>query len=50
MMCCICQVEATVSKSVLRIVGTWIGGSVGFGMMYSSSLATNPYCEYILPA
>ena len=36
------QVETTVSNSVLRITGSWIGSTVGFGVM-SSAIATNPY-------
>ena len=36
------QVETTVSNSVLRITGSWLGSSIGFGVM-SSAIATNPY-------
>ena len=39
---CLVQVETTVSNSVLRITGSWIGSSIGFGVM-SSSIATSPY-------
>jgi len=39
---CAVQVETTVSNSILRITGSWIGSSIGFGIM-SSAIATNPY-------
>ena len=39
---CAVQVETTVSNSVLRISGSWIGSSIGFGIM-SSAIATDPY-------
>jgi hypothetical protein len=46
---CVCddcrQVESTLSKSVLRIVGTWVGGSLGYAVMLNSDLATNPWGE-----
>ena len=38
----VAQVETTVSNSILRITGSWIGSSIGFGVM-SSAIATNPY-------
>ena len=38
------RVESTVSNSALRIAGTWLGGSIGFGVM-ASQIATNPYGE-----
>lgn len=36
------RVEATVSKVVLRIVGTIIGSTAGFGVMSNLGLATSP--------
>ena len=33
----------TVSRGVLRIAGTIIGGSIGFLIMLHYSLAANPY-------
>ena len=39
---CAVQVETTVSNSLLRITGSWIGSCIGFGIM-SSAIATNPY-------
>lgn len=38
-----CRVEMTVSRGVLRIVGTIIGGTIGFLIMLHYSLAANPY-------
>ena len=38
-----CRVEMTVSRGVLRIVGTIIGGTIGFLIMLHHSLAANPY-------
>ena len=37
------QVEATVSRTLLRIVGTAVGGSLGYVAMVHARLATNPY-------
>lgn len=37
------QVEATVSKAALWVVGTAVGGTLGYAAMVSSVLATNPY-------
>jgi uncharacterized membrane protein YccC len=33
----------TVSKGVLRIGGTAVGGTLGFLVMYNSRVATDPY-------
>ena len=38
-----CRVEMTVSRGVLRIAGTVIGGPLGFLIMLNYSLAANPY-------
>lgn len=37
------RVEMTVSKGVLRIMGTIIGGTLGFLVMLRSGLASDPY-------
>ncbi|CAL8463925.1 g3460 [Coccomyxa elongata] len=37
------RVEMTISKGVLRIGGTIVGGTLGFLVMLRSGLATNPY-------
>ncbi|EIE18909.1 hypothetical protein COCSUDRAFT_59833 [Coccomyxa subellipsoidea C-169] len=37
------RVEMTISKGVLRIGGTVVGGTLGFLVMLRSGLATNPY-------
>jgi hypothetical protein len=38
-------VEATVSKAALWVVGTTLGGTLGYVVMVSSALSTNPYGE-----
>ncbi len=40
---CAAQVEATVSKAVLWVIGTAVGGTLGFIVMVDNDLATNPY-------
>ncbi|BDA49627.1 hypothetical protein COCOBI_14-2470 [Coccomyxa sp. Obi] len=37
------KIDTTVSKGVLRVAGTAIGGTLGFLVMLRSGLATNPY-------
>lgn len=37
------RVEMTISKGVLRIGGTAIGGTIGYLVMLNSRLATDPY-------
>ena len=37
------KVEMTVSKGVLRIGGTIVGGTLGFLVMLRSSVASDPY-------
>lgn len=37
------QVEMTVSKGVLRIGGTIIGGTLGFLVMLRSDIASDPF-------
>ncbi|CAL5226722.1 g9574 [Coccomyxa viridis] len=42
------RVEMTVSRGVLRIVGTVIGGTIGFLIMLHHSLAADPYAHMAL--
>ena len=44
-----CRVEMTVSRGVLRIAGTIVGGSIGFLIMLHYSLAANPYALMASP-
>ncbi len=44
-----CRVEMTVSRGVLRIVGTVIGGTIGFLIMLHHSLAADPYAHMASP-
>ncbi len=44
-----CRVEMTVSRGVLRIAGTVVGGSIGFLIMLHYSLAANPYALMVKP-
>ena len=44
-----CRVEMTVSRGVLRIAGTVIGGTLGFLIMLNYSLAANPYALMASP-
>ena len=37
------QLEATLQKTLFRIVGTVFGGLIGFLVMLKSKSATNPY-------
>jgi hypothetical protein len=41
--CMYAQVETTLSKAVLRVVGTAVGSLIGWGLMYHPSSANNPY-------
>lgn len=43
------RVEMTISKGVLRIGGTIVGGTLGFLVMLHSGLATNPHLLMVRP-
>ena len=45
-----CRVEMTVSRGVLRIVGTVTGGTIGFLIMLHHSVAADPYALMASPA
>ena len=40
---CNVQIEATLQKTVFRIIGTVVGGLIGFLVMLKTESATNPY-------
>lgn len=43
------RVEVTISKGVLRIGGTAVGGTLGFLVMLNPRLATDPYLLMVPP-
>lgn len=44
-----CRVEMTVSRGVLRIAGTIVGGTIGYLIMYYHGLAANPFALMASP-
>lgn len=44
-----CRVEMTVSRGVLRIGGTIVGGTLGYLIMLNHRLATDPYALMASP-
>ena len=47
--CLACRVEMTISRGVLRIAGTVVGGTIGYLIMYYHGLAANPYALMASP-
>ena len=43
------RVEMTVSRGVLRIAGTIVGGTIGYLIMYYHGLASNPFALMASP-
>ena len=43
------RVEMTVSRGVLRIAGTIVGGTIGYLIMYYHGLAANPFALMASP-
>ena len=44
-----CRVEMTVSRGVLRIAGTIVGGTIGYLIMYYHGIAANPFALMVSP-
>ncbi len=42
------QVETTISKGLLRVLTTALGGAIAVGVMASPKVATNPYALSVI--